>query len=354
MKYIIQAKTENVKTMWAFSESKTGQLDFYGKIEASKLPDLSSYDVLESSPYFSGVWYTWLPEELNASIKVYVPKNTAIDSDLFAFLTHIGPLLCAVENKDGLLAAELYNRRPYIFTKFAILTRYIIEPVAVEALFAWLYGRFSETIAFENHYYNKKKLGKLNDPKIKLIESLLERESEMCESSIDTGIFFYEAAKKRLQPDVAKETPEQMFIRYFSEHNNTELTLGIVGAQFKNWAVSGLDYLESILKNETAADFIAHTSRVKDARNDLFKNADTSVQAEPYNPHDQNAVAVYLDDLESFITGNGGKTKAGYIRATGAAILRTAKPAVYAYKASLARIGDYQDGKTGVVVRMAV
>ena len=77
------------------------------------------------------------------------------------------------------------------------------------------------------------------------------------------------------------------------------------------------------------------------------------MQAEPYNPHDHNAISVGIDDLEAVLKGVPSKSKAGYLRATGAAILRKARPNLYCYDSSLWRIGGNPDYfENAIVVRI--
>lgn len=327
---IVESKTRTGAARWGFTLSMTGQLDYTGR--ADSVPD-SSWQTLEASTYFSPAWYTWLPENLCADIHVYVSPQTKIpDADTFAYLTHIGALLAAVEAKDGLLAAELFNRRSSIFMKFAQLTLYIIEPVAVEGLFGWLYGQFAD------------------DTQLRAVYS----GNTMFSAAVkDTPSVFYEAAKKRLNPDPSKETIDEMFIRYFKEHDATEITIGVVGAGHYDWAL-GISYINSIAEQNEGSDFVNGSSKVSAARNTFFASLSTAVQAEPYNPHDANAVVVYADDIQAKIRGNGGKVPAGHLRATGAAVIRKAKPQTFSYSATLARLGDTQDGEEGIVVRIKV
>ena len=57
--------------------------------------------------------------------------------------------------------------------------------------------------------------------------------------------------------------------------------------------------------------------------------------AEPYNPHDQNASIVSIENPEAKICGNPGLEKAGHIRALAAKIIREAKPQKMAYGGKL-------------------
>jgi len=75
-----------------------------------------------------------------------------------------------------------------------------------------------------------------------------------------------------------------------------------------------------------------------------FGSLTTKVQAEPYNPHDHNAISVSIDDLEASVyKGLNTKSKAGYLRATGAEILRKARPNLFAYGSCLWRLDANPD-----------
>lgn len=80
------------KKWFEFSKSRTGQLDYCGKVENPSRLNVENYQKLASSTYFS-------------------PETDVSDKDNFDFLLHVGVLLCAVEAKDSLLAGELYLRR---------------------------------------------------------------------------------------------------------------------------------------------------------------------------------------------------------------------------------------------------
>lgn len=330
MQYIIVAETGSGKKAWGFTKSRTGQIDYAGALTEKELSESKCASVLASSTYWSQPWYAWLPAELRADISVHLcQKDEVIKPELYAFLTHVGALLLAVDAGDGLLAAELLSRRFGIFHSFYELTQYIVKPVAAAALFAWVYGRFSDDSNFENAYRG-----------IPVEE--------------DVSTLLYNAVKDEFNPQPETETPEAMFVRYFKTHADVPVTLGIVGAHYRNWAANGLDYLDSLMADYIAEDFIAHTTRVRDARDALFTGTAAAVQAEPYNPADPNAIVVLFDDLEAAVSGGSGKAKAGYIRATGASILRKAHPVKYSFPAKLARLGNNQDGRNGVVVKIVV
>ena len=330
---IVRAEGKSDSLYWGFNRTGTGQLDFCGKLDGITEGMLVARQTLDGSPYFSSTWYTYADETLCRDIRVYLANDFEIaDADTFAFLTHIGALLLAVESGDSLLAAELLARRTALFMKFPQLTLFIVKPIAAEALFAWLYGRtHSDTDAFTALYKTNALLGA---------------------GKTDTGFLLYCAAKDVLKPDTANETPEQMFIRYF-KNRNAAFTIGIVGTNFYGWN-DGSDFLDDTLSEKIGDDILAGTQKVRDAKKKLYASLRVSVQAEPYNPHDANAISVSAEDVCAKVLGNAGLQRAGYIRATGAAILRAAKPNTFRFNARLARIGDMQNGRGGIVVRVEV
>ena len=327
---IVCAKSFSHEFYWGFSVSRTGQLDFEGKITTPKAGELAKMQMIEPSGYFSPSWYTYLPETMQAKITVFVKNSMKLeDSDLFSYISHIGALLLAVETRDTLLAAELFDRRNYVFMKFYPITAYILEDIAPEMLFVWQFGRFSDDF---NPY---------------------PKNSEKAYNNPVTTEQLFKLAEKKLSGGKAKETLEEMFVRYFEKQKKIDLTIGIVGANYRNWD-SGIGYLDSILADHIGEDLLNGTTKVRDTKQRIYDNLKASVQAEPYNNYDRNAIAVSLEDIESVAAGNPCMKKAGYIRATGAAILRSAFPATMSFSATLARIGNLQDGKQGVVVRIKI
>ena len=327
---IVCAKSFSHEFYWGFSVSRTGQLDFDGKITAPKATELTKMQKIEPSGYFSPSWYTYLPETTQSKITVFAKNSTKLDdSDLFSYITHIGALLLAVEAKDTLLAAELFDRRNYVFMKFYPLTAYILEDIAPEMLFVWEFGRFTD--------------GSESFAKGRYLTS--------DDKSTSAGLF--KIAEKKLRGEKAEESLDEMFVRYFKTQKKADFTIGIVGANYRNWN-SGIDYLDNILANHIGDDLLNGTTKVRDTRQRIYDNLKASVQAEPYNNYDPNAIAVSLEDIESVVAGNPCMKKAGYIRATGAAILRKAFPSTMSFPATLARIGNLQDGRQGVVVRIKI
>ena len=327
---LIQIQGKDFVHYYAFTQSATGTLDFLGKTEN---PDISGFQEIESSTYFSPTWYAYLPVSLQTEIHILFKDSVNLsDANLFAYLTHIGAVLLAVEQKDGLLVAELLHRRTQIFFQFLTLTLYIIKPIAPLALFAWLYGRFSHSGGFQKMFQ----------------QGLLSPTS-------DTAEILFAAARNELSPEPGKETVDEMFVRYLKQTRHGEFTIGTVGTDFHTWN-SQNTALNEFLHEAIGKDFLRGEFLVRERKNKFYSELKVSVQAEPYNPYDPNAIGVAIEDIPGKIFGNGGKSKAGYIRATGAAILRRAFPRKFAYRASLARLGanlsEGNSNKEGVVLRI--
>ncbi|PBC74942.1 hypothetical protein [Fibrobacter intestinalis] len=328
---LIRIHTPQDALYYSFTQSVTGTLDYNGKENA---PDISDYQEIESSHYFSPSWYAFLPKEFQGEIHILFQNSVDLqNADLCAFLTHVGALLLAVENKDNLLVAELLERRTEIFFKFLPLTLYIIKPVAPLALFAWLYGRFSDAEGFLKMY----------------------KENLKFPTKADAAEILFAAAFDELDPHPEKENDTEMFVRYSQKQEQGSFTIGTVGSQHHSWN-SDITELDYFLKDAFVRDFENDLSRIREKKAKFISELQVSMQAEPYNPHDPNAIGVSIEDVMEKLRGNSGKSKAGYIRASGAAILRKAFPRKLAYKASLMRLGTnlYKGGfdKEGVVLRV--
>ena len=299
------------KNWFEFSKSRTGQLDYCGKVENPSCLNIENYQKLAASTYFSPSYYVFLQDELNCTPRIYVsPETDVSDKDTFDFVLHVGALLCAVEAKDSLLAGELYLHRKKSFDKFARLTQFIIEPISAEILFSLLFGR------------------------------LYDREENEIPLVLD-------AAKKKLPCICESETLEQAFVRYFKE-NETCLTLPIVGTNYHCWSPYS-DYLDGLAENLRAEDLLGQAEKIRKAKHDFYSSLEIAVQAEPYNHADENAIAVMAESIDAKIAGNPGLEKAGYIRATAAKIIRAAKPEKMSFTAKLLRIDS-----RNVVVKIEV
>lgn len=319
------------RRVWGFRKSITGQLDYTGKLDSSM--SFEGWQILEGSPFYSPSYYTYLSPGLACSFEIAVHPDCILDSaGMFSYLTHIGPLIMAVDENDGLLAAEIFSRRSGIFMKNASLTLYLIKNVAVSGLFSWVFGRFGDTAEFLSFY----KSGSMFDS-----------------SCTDTACVFFEAAKDELLPEPQKEDVEEMFIRYFKGRKEVQLTMGLVGQRFRNWQ-DGLEFLDSVIKIQTGDDFQSASTKMKDAKRDFLGSLSVCAQAEPSNNYDPNAIEVFVDDIEAKIAGNTGRIKAGYLRASGAAVIRMSRPLRFNYNAQLVRIGNLQEGRTGIVIKITV
>ena len=328
--FYVKIETSRNITVYGFSRSATGILDYVDGASA-KDEDLSQMQCVDGSAYFTPSWYMFLPKELQATINVYLPSDVKnLDVGQYSFLLHIGALLLAVDERDGLLVAELLRRRVTVFSSFLPLVLHLIKPVAAEALFAYVYGGFRGDSNFSQIY-------KTNAP--------------ISTGETDVSAILLEAAKDVLKPNPEKESPEEMFIRYFREKESFDFTIGLVGATNHPW-IAGIEKYESVVKTATAFRFFDDAA-VGAKSQEFFESLSTKVQAEPYNPHDHNAISVSIDDLGAKLKGMQTKSKAGYLRATGAAILRKARPSLFASGSNLWRLGaDPSFFENSIVVRI--
>ena len=328
--FYVKIETSRDITVYGFSRSATGILDFVDGASA-KDEELSQMQCVDGSAYFTPSWYMFLPKDLQATINVYLPSDVKnLDVGQYSFLLHIGALLLAVDERDGLLVAELLRRRVTVFSSFLPLVLHLIKPVAAEALFAYVYGGFRGDSNFAQIY-------KTNAP--------------ISTGETDVSAILLEAAKDALKPNPEKESPEEMFIRYFREKESFDFTIGLVGATNHPW-IAGIEKYESVVKAATAFRFFDDAA-VGAKSQEFFESLSTKVQAEPYNPHDHNAISVSIDDLGAKLKGLVSKSKAGYLRATGAAILRKARPNMFAYDSKLWRLGaDPSFFENSIVVRI--
>ena len=288
------------KNFYGFSMSMTGQLDYQGKQDL-KHPDFADYERIVASSYFTPSYYTYLDDKLNHMCAVYFKDVDISNPDVISFLTHVGPLLDAVEAGDTLLAGELYLRRMDVFNRHSQLTKYILGKAAAGILFSICYGRMNN-IAPEA---------------IPLV---------------------YDAAKEQLSFDSAKETLEQALVRYLAERKEN-ITVQIVGTHHHDWNPV-TPYLENLANNIKAENLASQMEAIRKATHDFYADLECSVQAEPYNKADKNAVAVFMEDTWGKFSGNCGMKKAGYVRAIGAKLLRDAQPKRMSWGGRLMRISN--------------
>ncbi|MCR5621128.1 MAG: hypothetical protein K6G18_04660 [Treponema sp.] len=286
---------------FGFSKSRTGQLDYVGKL-AGPAPDVDGWQHLSGSAYFSPSFYTYLSDGLNTTVRLHVADGVDVsDADCYGYLLHVGALLAAVDAKDSLLAGSLYLRRRSTFEKFSQLSQFIMEPLCVEILFSLCYGRMQDA------------------------------------SPSDIPLVF-NMARDKLGFDPSRESLEQAFMRWFKDNPCTTLTLPLVGTRYHDWDCEP-EVLDRLCDNLSVDDLVGHAAKIRRAKHDFYASLETTVQAEPYNPHDRNAIIVCIEDIRSKISGNPGVVKAGYIRALAAKVLRESRPKKMAYTSRLARIG---------------
>jgi len=338
--FTVRAQSQaSIDYSWNFVQCSTGRIQFAGKtiIAGGKKNVVSvaqSYRkhplqnkpkfTLETNPFFSALWYTYLPAKLLADTCVEVRGSTKrLDDTLFAWFTHIAPLLLAIENQDSLLAAELFHKKAAVFMKFPAITLQLLEAVAVEGLFSWVWGSF-DTNALAD------------------LEKILHGKCVKNPAEWGVAEAFFTAGRRRLDiPSNSSETADEFMARYLRTHRGTKITLGIVGSKHYRWTEKSVNRLDRV-------------SGSKNTWQKLFSKAQSTLQAEPDNPHDPNAVAVYLEHPSEHLVGLSGKIHSGYLRKTSASILRIAQPHKLTYKACLARLGNTQTGPTGIVVEVIV
>ena len=290
------------KNWFEFSKSRTGQLDYVGKVADGVDVNVADYQKIESSAYFSLEQYLYVQDELNYSPVLFVSSETDIsDKDSYEFLLHVGALLCAVEAKNSFLAGMLYWRRRKSFAKCERLAQFIMRPLAAEILFSLVYGQFN-TISEE-----------------------------------DVPLVFDEA-KKSLDFNPAKETLEQAFVRYFKAEKRV-FTLPVVGTNHHHWSPRS-EMFENLSQNITPHAFETQVKNIYEAKRNSYANLSVAVQAEPYNPADKDAIAVMIENIDAKLAGNSIHEKAGYIRAMAAHIIRAAKPETMAFSARLVQLSE--------------
>ena len=329
--FYVKIETSKGSDSYSFTRSETGILDYAGESNPAD-DELAQMQCVEGSAYFTPSWYSYLPEELQAEISVYLPAEVKnMDAGQYSFLLHVGALLLAVRECDGLLVAELLRRRSTVFANFLPLVLHIVRPVATEALFVNLFGGFHGVNGFEHVY---------------------KTNAMISTGEADVSTILYAAARDALKPDPQKESLEEMFVRYFSQKRDFDITIGIVGAANHPW-VASFEKADEVVNGAMAVRFADDISKVGQKRYELYASLASKVQAEPYNPHDHNAISVSIEDPGKVFKGIRSKSKAGYLRATAAAILRQARPNLFAYGSSLWRLGANPDYfENAIVLRL--
>ncbi len=310
----------NLQYTWDFVMKDDHSIHFAGKtviqqkqtslclLKASQIKSKIQFTI-ESNFTYPCKEYAYLPPQFFAKSFVEVRNFTSSpDKEVIKWFSNIAPLLLAIENNDSLLAAEIFNKNSNIFMLFPSLTLKLLEPIAVEGLFSWVWGRFdTQSLADAEIIFN----GKCTKPL-------------HCWGVSEA---FFTAARRRLNGNnTANETIEECITRYFTSHPGTAITLGVVGGNYYRWAEKTLYKLQ---ENKISKD--------------LFLTAQSFIKAETDNPFDENALAVYLENSVS-----------GYIRKSGARLLKKAFPKKTQFKSHIARLGSLQTGTAGVVVKIVI
>lgn len=228
-----QILIKTARAWFEFSKSRTGQIDFVGKVsEMLKEDELleGGYQKIASSAYFTPSYYIYLQNGENANPLVYVADDVDVsDSDTFDFLVHIGSLFAAVDSKDSFLAGELYLRRRSVFEKFPQLTSFIMEDLCAEILFSLCYRKMQNV-----------------EP--------------------DSIPLLFNSAKKKLDFDSSRESLAQVFMRYFKD-NAVTLTLPLVGTCYYDWEDEMCPYvLEKLCDNLSAENLLGAAEKIREAK----------------------------------------------------------------------------------------
>jgi hypothetical protein len=330
-------QAEYTRKEWNFIKTKNNNLDFY----RGSLTQSEPSSVIDGTPFFHSSWYTWISEKFLTSYKVEIRGKTEnADAKDFAYIEHAGALLCAVDSGDSLLAAEIFHKHKSIFLEYPELTKKIVKKIAVEGLFTWIWGNFSDNL------------------ETKL--SRLMHSSQIPEyKNWDVTEMFYYSAKEILYPENTpefsplSETPSQMITRFFKNNKNLKITLGLVGTSFYPWISQNLLFFEKRLQKMETKDIKLGTDFAKKTRHRIFSNTHSVIKAEPANPFDKNAISVYLDDIKSKAQGKYRLMQAGYIRSKGAEIIRNSRPDVLKFESNLARISTV-NGEKNIVLELIV
>lgn len=305
---------------WGFYQSPSGQLEFAGEFpleENRKFEDLwqsgdlEKAGILDSSPGSTLGECFFRTESLSFNTYVYLKDGFEIsDSDTFAFLIHVGSLLVAVKYKNTYVLSNILEKNIAAFSKFLKLTLFMIKEIAPETLFTVLYS------GFENH---------------SMFYKFYKSNFLLSEAEKDVAILLYYAAKEELSPVPEKESPAEMFIRYFKNNPGKTITLPVIGMDFYSWKEQVSGFRELTETTNLAANF----GQVNEIKEKILSSLRVSVQAEPYNPHDHNALGVYIDSINEAKSGKHYLIRAGYLRSKASAILRQAFPSKFNFKGKI-------------------
>ena len=128
MKTYINIEKANTSTLYEFAFNK-GELVFLGKSSyAQKLIEDEKFTV-DVASIFNKNWYTYIQQDFNIEIYLYIPKAYHQQNILASYLAHMGILLYIIEEKDSLLAAEFFSRKSSILCCFPKATEKVLEQI---------------------------------------------------------------------------------------------------------------------------------------------------------------------------------------------------------------------------------
>ena len=117
MKTYIKIEKDNISTLYEFGFSK-GELNFFGKTSfLQNLLEEEKFSV-DVGSIFNKNWYTYIEDEFDMEIYLYIPKAYHQHTILASYLAHVGILLSIIETRDSLLAAEFFSRKASILCCF--------------------------------------------------------------------------------------------------------------------------------------------------------------------------------------------------------------------------------------------
>ncbi len=326
---LIKAMGEKIFA-WDFVMENENTITFVGKtIVEKKKPVKKLYKAvelktkaqfcIEANFSFPCTEYAYLPSQFIASANCEVRNCSKRPKEkTFAWFSNIAPLLLAIEYKDSLLATEIFHKRAHLFMQYPTTTIKLLESISVEGLFSWIWGRFDEKAMHD-------------------VQTIFEGKCTKPFSQWGVAETFFTAARRRFTITLNSfESIDDCMIHYLRTHKGTTMTLGIVGTNHYRWVEKNLYDMQQ--KNL--------------CRQKLFSQTKTVLEADTANTFDKNAVALYAEESKDFAGQN--KNTLGYVRKTGAELLRKALPNKLHFSSNLARLGYSQGGSTGIVVELTI
>ncbi|GEM_PF-6748684 len=306
---------------WTFKRSATGVMDLDPKDEDPEILGMVGTERLVANPRVVGegdFWCTWGPHHTEIRIWAWPERTTSeLGEEELRFLTVIPGLLLAIKNGDSWMAFHTFRRLWYLADSFRSLAKYLGKPLIGPALLAGWWGDGFNPPALERGV-------SLNPVEAAFIETL--GWESLASVPVDDRPSF-----------LLKHTLESV-----------GLTVPLVGMQYAAWENEGLERIAKAWRKLEQDNFFDPGVRLK--LTSLFGQIHVSVQAEPWNKYDPNALKVSLTDA------NGSWFEAGFLRRTLAALLAKTYPGRKTYPAELVRIenGGKSSWEPNVFIRLRV